>query len=222
LDSIQAFHDSWETFVAEGDPEVDSRLTKLESALQAFEEDFRADIESRKKAKAVDPPAIVYHTIIKDFGKVTADAVKQLGEDVTKFFGNSSSVQTVVLKEIADINADFSFVGRLAAAERRLEWCIARISKWRKSQEKAIALEVDEEHLIALLGALEDKVFDIEKQLDPAAEKPPNAPVSSPTMAEPPGEATPGKRVSVSLPEDLPLTYTEEELALDIFPNVPG
>jgi hypothetical protein len=160
-----------------------------------------------------------------------ADYLKKRQIEWGVFQETNRKAQTTIDAEIARteaaLSSDKHVPERLAAVERRTQWCLERIAVWRAEDDKKQQLHVANEELWKKLAQLEAAVVQAEKRIaphdgkgfpafpPPVVKKFPKVPKPCPTLAD--GRAPLG---AVTLPNRLKWTYTQKEAA-DDFPQLP-
>lgn len=160
-------------------------------------------------------------------------AVAELKSDYIKFHDNNRKIEAIVFEEIDRIEeimrGKIDTVGRIMTAEERIKWCCTRIDKWKRREEKKVAMEVDDEHLISVLKEFEEQMLKIEEQMETSEIEGKDGMIEPfdltgieelDELAIPEKEEAENDKVEeMTLPPDLPLTYDDATREKDIFPD---
>lgn len=159
----------------------------------------------------------------------TKSSMDQLKNDIILFHTNNRDVQSMIFKEIDEIQdlmiGKINLLERIDAADKRSQWCANRINKWKKKMEKEKLYEVDPDKIVSILLDLQQITIDLEKKI-PGTKEEGISPID-PTMLEklkrpsnPPiiNELKPLPQ-KIEIPKKYKLTYTEEDLEKDIYPD---
>jgi archaellum component FlaC len=203
--------------------DINDRLNKLENDIEALktqvektvtEGSEQGDSNSNWATQALTDDVDAFRA------KMTVYLNKRKDE-WTEFDKANSAAQKLIddqLKEVGNVlNQDLQ--ARVVAAEKRVKWCVDRVTVWHKEAEKRQKLKADNEAVAAMEKALIAIERDIPDQHGTKGEFEPGNPVPLDVSGNPPVSAQVKDSMEpFTLPDELKLTYAPED-DVDDFPQ---